>query len=382
MSNQPGSSLVLLDELGAGTDPTEGTALAMSLLTTLADRARLTVATTHFGELKALKYNDSRFENASVGFCSDSMRPTYVLHWGIPGRSNALVIAKRLGLDDLVIERAQNLINSQGVENINNVIKGLEDQRQKQQKAAEDAAVLLARTELLHDELLAQWEKQRQLSHDFQEQGRKQLKTSILEGQKEVRELIKKLRDRSADGEIARVAGKELKRIEAENQQKKTHKQKVNWFPKVGDRVRLLSLNKSGEVIGVSDDGMQLIVMCGIFRSTVDLNSVESLEGHKPSYTESVVNIKRSLPFSSSSSVRTRKNTIDVRGLRVHEAESVVEEKLRHTSSPLWVVHGIGSGRLKKGLLEWLSNLDYVEKVTAAELHDGGAGCSVIWIVD
>ena len=142
----------------------------------------------------------------------------------------------------------------------------------------------------------------------------------------------------------------------------------------------MLSLNKSGEVIGVSDDGMQLIVMCGIFRSSVDLNSVESLEGYKPSYPEAVVNIKTSLSFSRSSAVKTRKNTIDVRGLRVHEAESVVEEKLRHTVSPLWIVHGIGSGRLKKGLLEWLSSLDYVEKVTAAELHDGGAGCSVVWL--
>ncbi len=380
LTNQSGPSLVLLDELGAGTDPTEGTALAMALLSTLADRTRLTIATTHFGELKSLKYSDSRFENASVGFCSETMSPTYFLHWGIPGRSNALVIARRLGLEQAVIESAQNLISSHGIENINHVIQGLEDQRKKQQEAAEDAAALLARTELLHEELLSQWEQQRKLSQDFQEQRRKQLETSILEGQKEVRELIRRLRDGSADGEMARVAGQRLKKLEARNRERKTNNKKTRWFPKVGDRVRVISLGKSGEVKKVSDDGMQLIVMCGMFRSTVDLNSVESLEGQKPTHPKSVINIKTSISLGSSSIVRTKKNTIDVRGLRVHEAESVVEEKLRNTISPLWIVHGIGSGRLKKGLLDWLESLDYVDKIRAADLQDGGAGCSVVWL--
>ena len=95
----PAPALVLLDEVGAGTDPSEGTALATALLRTLADRARLTVATTHFGELKALKYSDPRFENASVAFDSETLSPTYHLLWGIPGRSNALAIATRLGLE-------------------------------------------------------------------------------------------------------------------------------------------------------------------------------------------------------------------------------------------------------------------------------------------
>ncbi len=90
---------MLLDEVGAGTDPTEGTALAIALLRQLAERARLTIATTHFGELKALKYNDPRFENASVAFDVETLSPTYRLQWGIPGRSNALAIATRLGLD-------------------------------------------------------------------------------------------------------------------------------------------------------------------------------------------------------------------------------------------------------------------------------------------
>ena len=103
----PAPALVLLDEVGAGTDPSEGTALATALLKALADRARLTIATTHFGELKALKYGDGRFENASVAFNPETLSPTYELLWGIPGRSNALAIATRLGLDRQVLDQAQ-----------------------------------------------------------------------------------------------------------------------------------------------------------------------------------------------------------------------------------------------------------------------------------
>ena len=112
------------------------------------------------------------------------------------------------------------------------------------------------------------------------------------------------------------------------------------------------------------------------------MNAVESLDGQKPIHQakDSVVTIKSSIPLTNQSNIRTKKNTIDVRGLRVHEAEAVIEEKLRNSLGPLWVIHGIGTGRLKKGLLEWLQDLDYVEKVTNAEQTDGGAGCSVIWL--
>jgi DNA mismatch repair protein MutS2 len=126
---------VLLDEVGAGTDPSEGAALAAALLRQLADRARLTVATTHFGELKALKYSDPRFENASVAFDDASLSPTYELLWGIPGRSNALAIARRLGLDAAVVEAAAAGLEQRDGGTINRVIEGLERQRRQQQEA-------------------------------------------------------------------------------------------------------------------------------------------------------------------------------------------------------------------------------------------------------
>jgi DNA mismatch repair protein MutS2 len=372
-------ALVLLDEVGAGTDPSEGTALATALLRSLADRARLTIATTHFGELKALKYSDPRFENASVAFDSDTLSPTYRLLWGIPGRSNALAIATRLGLDADVITQARELLAPRSEGDVNAVIRGLEDQRQRQQAAAEDAAALLARTELLHEELLARWERQRQESSQRQEQGRQRLETSIRDGQKEVRRLIRRLRDGKADGETARQAGQRLRRLEADHKPRPERREHHDWRPEVGERIRLLALGKAAEVLSISDDGSQLSVRCGVLRSTVDLAAVESLDGRRPTPPlQPVVKVK-ARAGGSGAQVRTSRNTVDVRGMRVHEAESAVEEVLRSASGPVWVIHGVGSGRLKRGLREWLGTVPYVERVCDAERGDGGAGCSVVW---
>ena len=384
----PGASLVLLDEVGAGTDPTEGAALAAALLRTLADRARLTVATTHFGELKALKYADPRFENASVAFDVDTLSPTYHLLWGIPGRSNALAIAERLGLDPQVIAAAARQLQPAGAGSVDRVIEGLEQERFRQQEAAEEAAALLARTDLLHEELLARWQRQKQAGAERQEQQRQRLEESIREGQGEVRRLIRRLRQAGQAGpeqagEMARTAGQRLKRLEAAHRPPLPRVEHNGWRPKPGDRVRLLALGKAAEVLAISDDGLELTVRCGVLRSTVPLAAIEGLHGEKPSPPPApppVTVRSRRAPGSRGPDVRTEANTLDVRGLRVHEAEALVEEKLRGANGPLWVIHGIGTGKLKRGLRDWLATLPYVERVADAERGDGGPGCSVVWV--
>ena len=389
-----GASLVLLDEVGAGTDPTEGAALAAALLRELAERARLTVATTHFGELKALKYADPRFENASVAFDVETLSPTYHLQWGIPGRSNALAIAARLGLDGRVVAAAAEQLAAAGEGEgggVNRVIEGLEQQRRQQQEAAEAAAVVLARTELLHEELLARWEQQKEQSAELQEQRRQQLERSIREGQGEVRRLIRRLRRGAADadrgdgrsaGEVARQAGQRLKRLEAEHRPQPQRREHAGWKPLVGDRVRLLALGKAAEVLAISADGLELTLRCGVLRSTVALAAIEGLNGEKPApQAPPPVTVRsRRAPGSRGPQVRTESNTVDVRGLRVHEAEAAVEERLRGANGPVWVIHGIGTGKLKRGLREWLAGVPYVERVSDAEQGDGGMGCSVVWV--
>jgi len=387
-SDAAGVSLVLLDEVGAGTDPTEGAALATALLRHLADRARLTIATTHFGELKALKYADPRFENASVAFDVDTLSPTYHLLWGIPGRSNALAIAERLGLDGQVIAAAAQQLKPADAGGVDRVIEGLEQERFRQQEAAEEAAALLARTELLHEELLARWQRQKQEGAERQEQQRQRLEESIRQGQGEVRRLIRRLRQAGQAppeqaGEMARRAGQRLKRLEAEHRPAPAHRDHGGWRPAVGDRVRVLALGKAAEVLAISPDGLELSVRCGVLRSTVPLAAIEGLQGEKPSPPPApppVTVRSRRAPGSRGPEVRTDSNTIDVRGLRVHEAEALVEEKLRGANGPLWVIHGIGTGKLKRGLRDWLATLPYVERVADAERGDGGPGCSVVWV--
>jgi DNA mismatch repair protein MutS2 len=382
--------LVLLDEVGAGTDPQEGAALATALLQQLADRARLTIATTHFGELKALKYADPRFENASVAFDEQTLAPTYRLQWGIPGRSNALAIARRLGLEEGVIERAAAQLAPRGEGQVNQVIEGLEQQRQRQQEAAEEAAALLARTELLHDELLSRWEQQRQQSAELQEQRRQQLERSIRQGQGEVRRIIRRLRQEGAAvggegrrraGETARQAGQRLRLLEEQHRPLPERRDHGGWMPQVGERVRLLALGKAAEVLAISDDSRELTVRCGVLRSTVALEAIEGLHGEKPVQPEARVQVQlRGRGAGRSPQVRTEGNTVDVRGLRVHEAEAAVEETLRGANGPVWVIHGIGTGKLKRGLRDWLATVSWVERVSDADQGDGGPGCSVVWL--
>ena len=374
-------SLVLLDEVGAGTDPAEGTALAMALLSQLAERARLTVATTHFGELKALKYEDPRFENASVSFDDTTLSPTFRLRWGIPGRSHALAIAERLELDPLVLERARQLLARRRQGDMNAVISGLEAQRQRQQAAAEAAAELLARSELLHGELQQRWERLCSEGQEQRERRRAELQRSIAEGQQEVRRIIHSLRQAGADAETARQAGQRLKHLARDHAAVPERREQRGWQPAVGDRIRLLSLGRAAEVEAISGDGRQLQVRCGVLRLSVGPEAIESLQGEKPATPQpaSVAVRCRQVLGSQGPQLRTTVNTIDVRGMRVHEAEAVVEDHLRSAAGPIWVVHGIGSGRLKRGLRHWLTSVPYVERVADAEQADGGAGCSVIW---
>jgi DNA mismatch repair protein MutS2 len=181
---------------------------------------------------------------------------------------------------------------------------------------------------------------------------------------------------------MARTAGQRLKRLEREHRPLPERRQHGGWRPAVGDRVRLLALGKAAEVLAISADGLELTVRCGVLRSTVPLEAIEGLQGEKPSPPPPApVTVRsRRAPGSRGPEVRTEGNTVDVRGLRVHEAEAAVEERLRGANGPVWVIHGIGTGKLKRGLRAWLETVPYVERVSDAEQGDGGAGCSVIWV--
>ncbi|MEO1068243.1 MAG: endonuclease MutS2, partial [Cyanobacteria bacterium J06638_6] len=248
------NTLVLLDEVGAGTDPTEGTALAIALLQDLANRARLTMATTHYGELKALKYQDERFENASVEFDEATLSPTYRLLWGIPGRSNALAIARRLGLDTNVVDAATAQMAVESHQDVNQVIAGLEAQRRQQETRAQEAADLLVATERLHAEVQRKADLLRDREQDLKLQQQAAVQQAIADAKRDIAKVIRRLQQGDATAQTAQQATATIDAIAAAHLPKSPPPNtKPGYRPAVGDRIRIPSLGQTAEVLTAPD---------------------------------------------------------------------------------------------------------------------------------
>ena len=377
-------ALILLDEVGAGTDPTEGTALAIALLNYLADHACLTVATTHYGELKALKYQDSRFENASVEFDDVTLSPTYRLLWGIPGRSNALSIARRLGLSSTVVEEAASHMAVGVQEDVNQVIAGLEAQRRQQEEKSQAAAALLAQTEALHNEVRRKAEMLRERERDLRVQQETAIQQAIAAAKADIAKVIRTLQQGTPTAQDAQRATETIDAIaqaQLPTRQPKPTQPKPGFKPQVGDRIRIPSLGQTAEVLTAPDDDYKLTVRFGLMKTTVSLAHIESLQGEKaevPAKPKPQDTVPAAQAAPPAPAVRTSRNTIDLRGMRVAEAESVLEEAIAQASGALWVIHGHGTGKLKRGLHDYLHRHPQVQRLEAADQADGGTGVTVV----
>lgn len=380
------AALVLLDEVGAGTDPAEGSALAIALLQHLARRAQLTVATTHYGELKALKYQDERFENASVEFDEASLQPTYRLLWGIPGRSNALTIARRLGLESEIIEMAQQRVG-QTSENIERAIAGLETQRKRQETKAAEAEHLLARAEQFYQEVSQRAASLQEREQKLKQEQEKAVRDAIAAAKAEIAQVIRQLQQGSQTAQNAQKATEALGRIR-DRQLPKVEPQppKPGYLPQVGERVRLPRLGQTAEVLAVPEDGGDATVRFGLMKMTVPLADIESLDGQK--VEEPAKPAKAKTPPSSSRkappiAVRTAQNTIDIRGQRVTHAEVELERAVNAATEAgiLWIIHGKGTGRLREGVHEFLQRHPQIERFELAPQKEGGAGVTIAYLV-
>ena len=380
------NALVLLDEVGAGTDPSEGSALAIALLKHLADHTRLTVATTHYGELKSLKYEDARFENASVEFNDVKLEPTYRLLWGIPGRSNALSIARRLGMKESVLEQAKRQMGGAN-EDVNQVIEGLEAQRQRQERRAEEAEKLVAKAEKFYKEVEARAQSLRDREQKMKRQQEKDVETALLHARAEVAKVIRDLQQGGKTGKDAQKATEALNQIEEKRLPTGKHPAKIKstgrgYLPKVGERVRLSSLGgQLADVLEEADDDGKVVVRFGLMKMTVDLTDIESLKGEKAEPIEKPPKVQQSYqpvaPVPNAPMVKTESNTVDLRGMRVSEAESVIEDAIARAKGPLWFIHGHGTGKLRHGVQEYLKRHPQVQSFEAAEQVDGGNGVTV-----
>ncbi|MBE9038359.1 endonuclease MutS2 [aff. Roholtiella sp. LEGE 12411] len=374
-------SLVLLDEVGAGTDPVEGSALAIALLQYLANHAQLTIATTHFGELKALKYEDERFENASVEFDESTLSPTYRLLWGIPGRSNALTIALRLGLKPEVVEQAKSQVG-EATDEVNQVIAGLEAQRRRQETKATEAQNLLQQAERLYKEVSEKASALEERESALRASQEVTVQQAIAQAKGEIAQVIRRLQQGTPKAQDAQQATNALNQIAQKYQPATPPKPKLGFIPKVGDRLRIPKLGQTAEVLTAPNDDGDLTVRFGIMKMTVKLEDVESLDGQK---AEPVVKAKPAPtvvtpPPQPAPAIRTSQNTVDLRGKRVADAEYILDKAISEATGPVWIIHGHGTGKLRQGVHTFLQQHPRVSNYEPAERADGGSGVTIAHI--
>lgn len=386
--NDGANSLILLDEVGAGTDPAEGCALAIALLKYLAAHGLLTIATTHYGELKALKYEDTRFENASVEFDDSTLQPTYRLLWGIPGRSNALTIAQRLGLNETIIGAAQSLVGTGSSADVNQVIAALEAQRREQEAKAEAAGKLLEQTERFYAEVSAKASSLQAREQELKAYQEQTVQEAIAQAKKEVAKVIHRLQQGEPTMQKTQQATEALNQITSQELAKtQTPKaKKPGYKPRVGEKIRIPRLNQTAEVLSFDEDTEQLAVRFGIMKMNVGLTEIESLDGQKaevkPKATRKTAKTSTTAIQNKKTAVvvQTSKNTLDIRGQRVENAEIEINNAIAQAIElgVLWIIHGKGTGRLRQGVHEYLKGHSQVDKFELAGQKEGGSGVTIV----
>ncbi|PLR98085.1 endonuclease MutS2 [Bacillus sp. T33-2] len=373
------NSLVLFDELGAGTDPLEGAALAISILDEVYERGARVIATTHYPELKAYGYNREGVINASVEFDVETLSPTYKLLIGVPGRSNAFEISKRLGLMDSVISNARSHIDADSSQ-VESMIASLESSKRQAEKELEEAHELLKQAEMLHKDLqkqvMAYYDKKEQLTEKAKEKA-----ASIVEKAKEEAEEIisdlRKLRlEKSAD-----VKEHELiearRRLQEAAPVRVTVKTAARQGARVhvfqpGDEVKVLTFGQKGHLVEKASNN-EWQVQIGILKMKVNEKDLEYIETQKQPELRHVSTVK-----GRDSHVGLE---LDLRGERYEDAllkvEKYIDDALLAGYPRVSIIHGKGTGALRQGVQEHLKNHRSVKRIRFGEAGEGGTGVTI-----
>lgn len=368
-------SLILFDELGAGTDPSEGAALAMSILDHVHGMGALVMATTHYPELKAYSYNREGVMNASVEFDVDTLSPTYKLLMGVPGRSNAFDISKRLGLGLKIINHAKSMIG-QDEQEINEMIASLE----KNAKRVDDQRIELDRlvreASQIHNDLSRAYEQYQNMESRLIEEAKDKANQRVKAAMEEADDILKSLRD-MRDQKGAEVKEHELidqrKRLEGQYEAKsiKQNVQKQKWDEiKAGDEVKVLSYGQKGEVLEVLSDE-EAVVQMGIIKMKLPLSDLEKKEKAKEQPKKVVTRTNRS----------TVKMELDLRGYRYDEAmvalDQYLDQAVLSNYEDVYIIHGKGTGALQKGVQQHLKRHKSVATYRGGMPSEGGFGVTV-----
>lgn len=382
-------SLVLFDELGAGTDPTEGAALAIAILSHLHQQGIRTMATTHYSELKVYALSTPGVENACCEFDVESLKPTYRLLIGIPGKSNAFAISGKLGLPDYIIEDAKARLTEQDV-TFEDLLGDLESSRRTIDK--ERAEIAAAKREI---ESLKMQAKQKQEKLDAQKErilreANEKANVILREAKEVADETIKNFRKFGKENISAAEMEKEREKLRKKIQEtsaKSTitiQKPKKVYKPsdfKLGESVKVLSMNLTGTISSLPDSRGNVTVQMGILRSQVNISDLEIIEEVNPYSKNSMKRagggskIKMSKSLSVSPEINLLGKTVDE---AVAELDKYLDDALLSHLSTVRVVHGKGTGALRKGIHEYLRRQKHVKSFHLAEFGEGDAGVTIV----
>lgn len=388
METADSDSLVLFDELGAGTDPTEGAALAIAILSTLHDRGIRAMATTHYSELKVYALSTPGVENASCEFDVETLRPTYRLLIGVPGKSNAFAISQKLGLPLSIIERAKEQI-SQEDETFEDVLSNLEESRKTIESEREELASYKEEIKTLKEQLEEKQDKldqrKERIIAEANEEAHRILREAKDYADQTMRIFNKAGKDSMSAKELEKHRSDLRKKMDKAGKKvalKTPQKQKSTLRPQdlsLGDSVKVMSLNVKGTVSSKPDSKGMLFVQMGILRSKVHISDLQLID--EPVITGPALTRTGAgkIKMNKSASVRTEINLL---GKTVDEAVSELDKYLddaylAHLSS-VRIVHGKGTGALRKGVHNYLKRLKYVQDFHLAEFGEGDAGVTIV----
>ena len=384
------NSLVLLDELGAGTDPTEGAALAISILEKLLSKQVTTVATTHYTEIKKYALSTDGVENASMEFDVETLSPTYRLSIGLPGKSNAFEISRKLGLENEIIDRAGQLIERGDIE-FEDVISAIDEDKKKAEAERMEAAALKLAMEKQQDELQRQAEDFRKQKAKLMADAREEARDMLREARETADQVQKELKALSKmDSLGARNKGfdKSRRRLkESEGKYAERIIKQVNNNPvsaselSVGDRVKVLSLDQNGEILTLPDDKGDLTVQVGIMKASVNLDDLVLINDGKEA-----AKAKRKAKTSYGSMMKYKTQSVsasvNVRGDNLDDAKMDVGKYLDDAYiaglKEVTVIHGRGEGILKEGLRKYFKTNKHVASFRAGNYNEGGDGVTIV----
>lgn len=383
-------SLVLVDELGAGTDPTEGAALAIAILERFYDSGALTMATTHYNELKKYALATSGVENAAMEFDVETLTPTYRLLIGVPGKSNAFEISKKLGLSESVIERASEHIKHGDME-FENVISSIEDDKRKAAADRLDAESMRAeieeRLKKLEEKEQAISEKRADIIAEAKREARELLretKSAVKDVQKDLRRLQKSGAHTNLNTGALEKSRRKINKAEdlvSEKVVKQVNSEPVSADTlKIGDRVKLLTIGQNGTILSLPDEKGNLMINIGALKVKARLQDLMLINEGKDRKPQAKSSSKYgSLLRSKSSSVSA---SINVMGKNLEDALADVEKYLDDVYMAgldmVSIIHGRGGGILKDGIRQMLKRKKYVDSYGAASYNDGGEGVTVV----